>query len=221
MNDYEESKAVFEKNLTLSKENDFKDQIFTNLTYLIMVQNETVDIKGAEKNLKDLELLLKNMNKPEIQYKYFLSKGEIERNKKNYPAAEENMKKALEITTRKDFTVKTAYFDSALKLLDLYSLTKNRKNCDTLADQVIKKAQKNNMHNYVFKAKILKQKCKLFSKNDLCGYADHLENLSKEKISDELRYFITKENEKYHKKTIGFNENKAKIGRNTKKKVLR
>ncbi|MDD3139215.1 MAG: hypothetical protein PHX08_09620 [Lachnospiraceae bacterium] len=199
MNDYERSKAIFEKNLTLSKENDFKDQIFTNLTYLIMVQNETLDIKGAEKNHKDLALLLKNMNKPEIQNKYFLAKGEIQRNKKNYSAAEENMKKALEITQSKDFPIKASCFDVSLKLLDLYSLTKDKINSEKIADQIIKKAQKNNLPNYAFKAKILKQKCKLFSKNDLSGYMEYLKALTKEQTNDELKCFILKESEKCHK----------------------
>ncbi|MBN2858518.1 MAG: hypothetical protein JXN63_08980 [Candidatus Delongbacteria bacterium] len=200
MNDFENSKAIFEKNLKLSKEHSFKEQILTNITFLIMAENEISDIEMTEKHLKELSLLLKNINKPEIQYKYYLAKGELERNKSNYSAAEVEMKKAVDMTQNKTFSILSSYFEAALKLLDLYSFTKDLTSAKLLADQIIKKAKKNKLDNYIFKTQILKEKCKYSSKNDIKSYSGYLNTFKTKTLNEELKYFIQREQGKIKSK---------------------
>lgn len=192
MNKISKSKEIFTENLRIAQEGNFGDQVFTNTAFLLMAECGAYNMQEAEKRLNELGLLLKNIHKPEIEYKYHYGSGEIYREKKEYKKAEEHFIKAVSICSS-IANIRSAYYDSHIKLLDFYAVTGNTRQGRPLAEQIIKKASKNMFEVYLAKAEVIQDKINYFANGNIKGYIDYLQKAKGSNCNEEVECFIQSE----------------------------
>ncbi|MGD9707543.1 MAG: hypothetical protein AB7V07_07780 [Candidatus Delongbacteria bacterium] len=192
MNKFNKANSIFIKNLKKAQDMNFSDLIPANIAYLISCENEHGRPKEAAKYIKDLGLLLKNVNNPEMECKYYLGMGELFMNKNDHVKAEENMLKAVSIAETPNLPP-TSYFNSAFKLADIYAVTGKRTNSIKIADRIVKRAKKKNFSIFIFKGELVKKKAEYFMKNKTGQYIKYLNELKLNAVNDEIKYFIDRE----------------------------
>lgn len=192
MNKFNKANSIFIKNLKKAQDMNFSDLIPANIAYLISCENEHGRPKEAAKYIKDLGLLLKNVNNPEMECKYYLGMGELFMNKNDHVKAEENMLKAVSIAETPNLPP-TSYFNSAFKLADIYAVTGKRTNSIKIADRIVKRAKKKNFSIYIFMGELVKKKAEYFMKNKTGQYIKYLNELKLNAVNDEIKYFIDRE----------------------------
>lgn len=196
MNRYSEANAIFRRNLRKAQDKNFQDLIMANIAYLIICENEGGSPKEAEKHIRDLGLILKNSGNAEMEYKYHLGTGELLMKKREYLKAEENMLKALSISDNPNLPP-TAYFNSAIKLAELYALSKERDKLLKITGVIIKRAKKNNFGSYVFEAEIMRKKSEYLIQNKTDKYVRYLKDVKKTEKNGGKKYFIEREISRY------------------------
>ncbi len=192
MNSYDSACEIFLKNLTASQNKNYADLVLSNTAYLLMCFNEQGLFKEAEKYLKNLGLLLKNVSSPEKEYKYYLGLGMILMGTKDSVKAEENLLKAVSIADAPDLPT-TAYFISAVKLADFYAVTGDSSKLIKITDSIIKRAMKNNFSIVKYKAEIIRKKAEYFLRDNKSSYIEYLNDLKGIETNDEKIYFLERE----------------------------
>jgi pentatricopeptide repeat protein len=197
MNRYEEAKNEFLKNLKIAREGNFLDQVLTNTAYLALCSIGLKDTAGAREYNNQLGELLKNTKRPDHEYKYHVSKGDIERLSGRYEKAVVFFEKALEAADNS--ASETSYYDTAFKLINLRITMGDYSPSEELAASVRKKAVRKKYANYVFKADVMLKKISCLRSGAEESYIKFLERrLSEDNIKDEHKYFVRQEIEFFH-----------------------
>ncbi|MFO7810981.1 MAG: hypothetical protein R6V47_06385, partial [Candidatus Delongbacteria bacterium] len=189
---FPEARKMFINCLEIAKDRGFKDQIFSNLCYILICDCESGNLKDSEKYLKDTAAIMKNVNKPALEYKYLVVKGEICRIEEDYLKAEQYFLRSLSVSKKAD-KVKTGFFEASIKLLDFYSTSGQYSKAVPIADDMIKKATEMNFTVYSFKAGLLKNKVKYFYNRDIPGYLKYLNKLRETARNEEKNLFVVNE----------------------------
>jgi len=192
MNEFCKARSIFERNLKIAQDKNFPDLVSANIAYIIICLNEQRRMNESEKYLKDLKLLLRNNNNPEMEYKYYQGMGEVYMNKRDFVKSEESMQKAVSISESPSLP-STSYFYASLKLADLYAVSGEGDKAKKITNIIIKRAKKNNFKIFLFKGVLFKKKAECFLKNKIIDYIEHLNKIKTKEANDEIKYFIERE----------------------------
>ena len=191
-NKFSDAKKLFLQNLKVSQINNFTDQITEYVSDLSFVEIDLGDYTKAKKYLKKLSVLIKNLDKPKVIYRYYLALGLVNKFEKKYNKAETDLLESIKFADL--LPDNTSSIRCRLELVDLYIDMKMFDDGLFILSSVRFDLEKDKYSLYNFKVKLLEKKIEYFSNDKFIVYITYLEYMVRKKnITEEQNCYVKKE----------------------------
>ncbi|MBN2833359.1 MAG: hypothetical protein JXR48_00175 [Candidatus Delongbacteria bacterium] len=188
-----EAKEIYADKLKISKLNNFKEQVLENLANLSLTLVDMNNIKVSEKYLKELNIMLKNIENPSVKYRYYLAYGMIYTSKKLYSTAKKYFNKSIK-ESEKAGSNNSSKIRCLFELANLYIKINDFKNAKNTIKIILNSFIRQEHPSMFFHADLLMIKTHFFSKNNKENYREYLLKSERNLIlSEEQNYIIKRE----------------------------